>query len=415
MKRRYLEDERLSLILFITIWLLYTVIYMTKNCYSAAMADLVNEQVLTKSQTGAINAAFYLLYAVFQVIGGFAVDKFSPGRLVFVGFLGAAICNAVIYFNQNYTVMMITWSINAIVQFGVWPGVFKIISAELAKVHRQKAIFYISIANSAGLILSYFCAALVNKWQSNFSISAISMFLASVVWFFMYRHAEKRMVTEIIEKPAEKIEKVEKKEKKKSNFIMLMISTGAVLIMVSNLIQSILNAGLKALTPVMIMESYDEISPALANSLNILLIAGGVIASFVARKFVFKRVKNEASVMTLFFVLSMPLVVLFAFVGRIPALVLFLDLTIVVAFMTVASLTVFYVSARFAKYGCDGTASGVFNAMAALGIVAANFVFTKLADSFGWTVTNYVFIVTAAVGLIVTALAIPLWRKMLKD
>lgn len=414
MKRRYLEDERLSLILFLVIWLLYTVIYMTKNCYSAAMADLVNEQVLTKSQTGAINAAFYLIYAVFQVIGGFAVDKFSPGRLVFVGFLGAAICNAVIYFNQNYTVMMVTWSINAIVQFGVWPGVFKIVSAELAKVHRKKAIFYISLANSAGLILSYFCAALVNRWQSNFSISAISMFLASFIWYFVYRYAEKRMVTETIEKPVEKVEKV-KKQENKGNFIMLMISTGAVLIMASNFIQSILNSGLKALTPVMIMESYDAISPALANSLNILLIAGGVIASFVARKFVFKRVKNEASVMTLFFILSMPLVVLFALVGRIPAMVLFLDLTLVVAFMTVASLTVFYVSARFAKYGCDGTASGVFNAMAALGIVAANFVFTKLADSFGWTVTNYVFIGTAVVGLIVTAAAIPLWRKMLKD
>jgi len=409
MKRKYLENERLSLFLFLTIWILYTTIYMTKNCYSAAMADLVNEQVLTKSQTGAINAAFYLIYAIFQVVGGIAVDRFSPGKIVFIGFLGAAACNAVVYYNQNYTVMLIAWSMNAVVQFGVWPGIFKIISSQLAPVHRKKGVFYISLANSFGLIVSYICAALVSRWQSNFSISAISLFVASVIWIIMYQYVEKKMVTVDVEKS------VKREQKSSVSFFKLILFSGAILLMISNLIQSVINCGLKALTPVMLMESYESISPSLANSLNILLIGGGVIASFVARKYVLNRFENEAICMSLFYALCVPFVVLFVFVGKIPAVILFIALTLVVSLMTVGSLTVFYMTARFAKYGYDGTASGVFNAMAALGIVVANFVFTRLADSFGWAVTNYVWIGTTMFGLIATAAAIPLWRKMLKD
>lgn len=92
---------------------------MTKNMFSSAMATIVEEGFMTKSQTGLINAVFWLVYAPFQVVGGFAADKYSPYKLIVIGLVGAMIANIVIYFNQSYPVMMGAWVFNAIVQFGL--------------------------------------------------------------------------------------------------------------------------------------------------------------------------------------------------------------------------------------------------------------------------------------------------------
>ena len=43
--------------------------------FTSAMAIIVEEGSMTKSQTGLINAMFWLVYAPFQVVGGLAVDK----------------------------------------------------------------------------------------------------------------------------------------------------------------------------------------------------------------------------------------------------------------------------------------------------------------------------------------------------
>jgi len=409
MERKHLEDERLSIVLFLAIWVLYAIIYMTKNCYSAAMADLVNEQVLTKSQTGAINAMFYLFYAIFQIIGGVVVDRFSPGKLVFIGMIGAAICNAVVYFNQNYMVMMVVWCINAVVQFGVWPGVFKIVSTQIAREHRSKGIFYISFASSVGLVFSYLFASIADKWQTNFSIAASSLFIAGIAWFFLYRYLEKHMV--VAEPRQRQVKQVEKKE----GFLKLFITSGAILIAISYFILSILNLGLKSLTPVMLMESYEHISPSLANALNIILIVVSVLGTFMIRKFVLRRIENEVTCITIIALIAFPFSFITTFVGRFPAVLILINTSLIVALVAGASLTISYICARFGKYGCDGAMSGLFNAIAALGIVVTNYVFTKMAETIGWVNTTWVWVGLVVVAVVFAAVAIPIWRKMIKE
>ena len=140
------------------------------------MAIIVEEGVMTKSQTGLINAAFWAVYALFQVFGGLAADKFSPFKLIIIGVAGAAISNLVIYFNQSYAVIMTAWIFNAIAQFGLWPGVFKILSTQLAPSLRRTAVFWMLFATSLGLGLSMLTASFVGNWKYNFLISATSLY-----------------------------------------------------------------------------------------------------------------------------------------------------------------------------------------------------------------------------------------------
>ena len=191
----HLENKKLSKTFFWMLWIMYAVVYMTKSCYSAAMASIVNEGILTKSQTGLINAVFYGVYAPLQIVGGVFADKYNPEKMIKIGLVGAGIANLVIFFNRNYYVMLFTWTFNAMIQFALWPSIFKIISSQLEKEYRVKGVYYINFSSTFGLILAYLVATVVSKWQHNFMISAIALFSFALLFHFASNRVEKQLVS----------------------------------------------------------------------------------------------------------------------------------------------------------------------------------------------------------------------------
>ncbi|MBR6729489.1 MAG: MFS transporter [Clostridia bacterium] len=410
MVKKYLEDEKISLYLFLAVWIVFTVMNMTKNCYNAAMAALVSEQVLTKSQTGAIGAMFYLVYAAFQFVGGFAVERFSPAKLVLVGIVGALFANLAICIRQDYMFMMTVWCLNGAVQFGIFPGLFKIISTQLLKEHRQKALFYFTLTTPGGFFLSYICAALVSRWQMNFVISVAALLVCAVGWFLTYRMAEKKMVEERVVPVV-----TEQAQKPRVNLFKLMLGSGLFILWVVILIETVFNQGIRALTPVMLMESYDHLSPSLATGLNTIMVGMGILGTFVGRRLLLRYIRNEAVSMLVLFACTFPLLVVLSFIGVWPVAVMLITLSLISATMSMAYMINSYISARFAPYGYVGTASGIVNASPSLGIFISNFLFTRIADGYGWTVTTRIFVVMAVAAVVLSAVSVPLWKKMVRE
>lgn len=102
------------------------------------------------------------------MVGGYAIDRYSPYKLIMIGLAGAALANIIICFNQNYYVMMSAWVFNAIIQFGVWPGVFKIVSTQISPQMRKKAVFWLLFSTSVGLGLSMLIASFVTHYCLSF-------------------------------------------------------------------------------------------------------------------------------------------------------------------------------------------------------------------------------------------------------
>ena len=159
MKSKQLTGMKTSVALFLLLFMAHAIVYMTKNMFSAAMASIVEVGAMTKSQTGLINAVFWLIYGTFQVIGGFAADKVSPFKLVLIGIVSGIVSNAVIYMNQSYGVVLVCWSINAALQFGLWPGIFKIVTTQVAPAFRSTAIFWVLMSTSCGQAISLLVAS----------------------------------------------------------------------------------------------------------------------------------------------------------------------------------------------------------------------------------------------------------------
>lgn len=409
MQRKCLTSVRSSIQLFCVVFIIYALVYMTKNCYSAALASIVDEGIMTKSQTGLISAVFYIIYATFQIIGGVAADRYSCRNLIVLGVFGAAVCNLLIYFADSYMEMLMIWSFNGLIQFGVWPAIFKIVTTQLVPQVRTKAIFYITLAATVGLLFSYVCAMFVGAWKNNFLLSAIVLFLSAAVFYFVYTKYDKEMVVE--EEKEEK--KDEKQVEYKAHVLPLILKAGIPFLLIVNIIQNMLNLGIKALTPVMLTESYSWITPTIANGFNLVLIIAAPIGMYLSKSKFFDKFSYTGTI-ALFLGLSVPLLVVTAFIGKIHAGFILAALFILMILLAASGLFFHYIAFSFGKFGYTATISGMFNCAASLGVVLSNYVFAMLADMFGWTITTRWWVVLLVSALLLTLISMPTWKRFLK-
>ena len=403
----HFENKPASWHFFIFLFALYSIVYMTKNCFNAALADIVNEGVLTKSQTGSITAAFYIVYAPLQIVGGMAADKFSPHMLIKIGLIGGAVANTVIFFNQNYYVMLVTWVLNAIIQFALWPSVFKIMTSELCRSERKHMIFYMSLASTVGLLGNYILAAFLPSWEYNFFVSALLLLGLAVGIHFYDKHINKYMIPDRIE--AENKTASPTMAYSGSSMKLFWFS-GMFLLLIPVLVRAVVGQGIKSLSPTMIMETYG-MTPQVSNLLNIFIIIAGIVGTMLVR-FVLKDRMSHMAGIALFLTLTFGLSVALLFSDNLITTMIILCLMSTTA--TAPTLFMSYFNSEFSKYGKNATATGIYNTAGSLGVCASGYVIAVVADNFGWGVTQGVWCISLFASVIVALILIPMNNRFRK-
>ena len=413
MENKNLDAKHKSVLLLIGLVSSFSFISLTKNCFSSAMVFIVDEGLLTKFETGTISAVFYVIYAILQMMSGPLTDKWRPDKLITIGLIGAGVSNLVIYFNQNYIVMLLSWAFNAMVQCAVWPSVFKLASTAVCDSMKGKAIFFINICGSLGGILSFVIAAAVSSyWQLNFLISAIGLFVFAVLWEICIVFIKPK-VSAPESNPRSFDASVRASDA--PSFRTVVFSYGILLLFVIAILRSAFDLGLRVLAPSIINESYESLSPELSTLLSIIVIIAGIFGSLFASVIYPRFIRNEALVILLFFLLSFPFVCLLLLVGEVSYIWIVVFLAIMVFLLSTASMfTSSYIAGRFGKWNMGGTVAGFINGGAALGIVLANMLFTAIADANGWIFTIKVWILMMAGAILLSCIFLCIWSKFLK-
>ncbi len=410
--QRYLKSEKLSILLFVLMFLMYAVVYMTKSMFSSAMAVIVEEGFMTKSQTGLINAMFWLVYAVFQVVGGFAVDKYSPYKLIMIGLAGAVLSNLVIYFNQSYSVMMVSWMFNAMIQFGVWPGIFKIVSTQTAPSIRGTAVFWMLFSTSVGLGMSMLIVSFVSHWKQNFLVSVISLLVMMVVYFFINLYLDKKMVVDEVKED----EVVRRLKVEKAPLMPLMLSSGLIAFMVLIFIRVSIDNGIKMMTPVMLMEAYDNLPAAVATRMSSVLIIFSALGTLVAGYIKRRITKNEIKGQLIFYSISLLPLIATCFVGHIHYALILIALS--AAVMLVHGASPFgqtFVALRYEKYGLLGTVTGILNATASVGNIFASYIFAKMAELMPWEGVTTSWLASISICCVICVVVRPRWKRFIEE
>ena len=420
MEQRVLNNKKAGLLLLCALIASYAFICLTKNCFSSAMVFIVEEGLLTKVQTGLITSSFYLFYAVLQIVGGAIMDKWHPERFITIGLIGAGLCNLAIFINQNYAVMITAWSINAVVQFGVWPATFKLISTMLPQDMRTNSLFIITFANPCGQVMSYVVAAIIGEvWQINFLFSAVGLVVIALVWEIIFRSLKPSIVTTYQEGCLTKrLEEKRREETAHESFLGIAIRSGIIILCLTAFIRCLFDLGIKSLTPTILNESYEAMSPSLATALNIVVLLSGMAGTVIAKILYPRFIQNELKILALFFGIALPLTVLvYLLLGKANYLVIVVLIAFIVMLMGGGTVfTTTYIAARYTKFGKGATIAGILNCVASLGVVASNTGFPYIAELSGtWSTTVLVWIMLMSVALVLILIGIPIWSRFIKN
>ncbi len=410
----HLENKKLSRAFFIFLMLMYSLVYMTKQCFSAALATIVEEGSLTMTQASIISASFYIAYAPLQILGGVFADKYNPERLITIGLFGSALANVVIFFNQNFWVMLIFWIFSAIVQFALWPSVFKIMSSQLVRSDRPRMVFLISFTTYIGMALAYLSAALIPRWQDNFVVSAVILFILAIALIIFSEALSPYLKKDkIIPQTARKNTD---KEDHKINQWKIFFSSGFVALLVSAPFRIMIENGGKTMSPTMLFQCYENISPSIGNLLNILIILSGMVGMIVWKGFVKRNwVKNELTGTFIIFMLSLPFIVVMRFVGILPSWLIVASLCVESFFLSAATLLGSMFVMRFIPFELNGTAAGLLNAMQSFGIVVQFCLFGPIAEKLGWTTVTTLWIVLIFISIISISFGLKSSKKFIQE
>lgn len=401
----YMASPKRSRHFFIYIWIMYAMVYMTRNCFSSAMAQIVAQGVFTKSQTGLITATFYAVYAPLQVPGGILADKYNPERLVQIGLLSAATANMIIFFNHNYYVILVVWVLGAIVQAPLWPSVFKIISSQMSKTERPKMVFLISFGTTFGLLVGYVIAAFIPSWEYNFAVSAVVLIILAVLMYELCIH-----YGEYVKRPdgGHQTKTVQENNSNVST-LGLFARSGFLFLLPSVFFRNAIENGAKTLSPTMLMECYENVSSSIGNLLNIFIIVAGLAGLVVAKVLIYPRlIKNEVGGICFMLIACMPFLAALKLVGIIPVGGAVISLCGVTFTTTITHMFMMYFFTYFSQYGKNATAAGLVNSLASIGVVASSYGMTRVAELFGWNAVTTLWIIMMAIAIAFSVVAIPL-------
>ena len=411
----HIENKKASRIFFVFLWVMYAFVYMTKNCFSGALASIVEEGSLTLTQATFISAAFYIAYAPLQILGGIFADKYSPEKLITVGLVGSAISNAVIFFNQSFWVMLAAWVFSAIIQFSLWPAVFKIVSSQLAQSDRSKMVFYMTFSSSGGLILAYAVSAFLTDWRYNFALSAIGLVLLSIALLIFCKLLAPLFKRDESVSPTNN-DLSDQLKAQQSSPLKIFFINGFFAVLPAVLLRMMVEHGSKTLSPTMLNQSYESITPMIGNLLNILIIIFGILGMVLIKALIFPRlIKNELICYFILLILSLPFAIILRFVGTIPVWLVIVSLCMVSMILSATTLLTQYYNMRYLKYCLNGTACGLLNAAASFGIVLQYTVFGSIADNHGWQVVTTLWIIMIVVSAICVAIGIIPMKKLERE
>lgn len=405
------KKERKSWLLFIAVFITYSIVSMARNGYAASIAAVTEEGIFNKSQSGIINASFYFFYGISQLLGVKFLDKVSPIKFITISFLGTIISCVGMAMSNSFGALLFFWSFCGLSQFAIWPSVVRVIAEYLLPEHKNRAMLYIAFAYCVGAIMNYIVAALVlnvARWTVIFWIYTIVLTIVVCLWVFLTNG----VVPSEKEFERNKKEHQTKEEKPTYNYKKLLISSGTIFLLFTAFLRSAVDAGLKAWIPTMIIESYQGISTSFASVLTTCLIVINLLGVFYASGIYPKKTKSIVKGYSSCFLISIPFVAMLLLTGKIPVFLVVVLLTIITTMMYAGHQFInVFTPSYFVRYNRAGSVAATINAIASFGAVAGSFSYGYIAEKSGWTAVIILCTIIMFLAFIFCMCALPLWEK----
>ncbi len=407
--------------LFLMCWIIYCITYLGRLNFSAALADIVTNNVMPRDKAGLISTAFFFMYGLGQLVNGYLGDRTSPFRMIGRGVLLAGVSNCLMFAVTRITAIpelcILIWGLNGFSQSSIWSPAIRIVSSMLPEKQRVQACIRMMITTAAGTLLSYLLSTLllsIADWQTVFIVPGILLILAGTMWFIL--------TTPFIRRLEYRVEAVPKDEKAKTDettgkglLLPLLVTSGVVFMFVLVALMAMVRDGVSTWTPTFIADIFGT-SAALSVLLTTLLPLVNLLASPFTRLVNEKWLHNELKSTAFFFLVVTSAVILLYLFGTMHiALMITLMAVISCSTLCINTLLLSLVPMHFSFYGRVATITGILNCVAALSNSMSSMIVGFVTAHWSVFVMIGIWCVMGTIGMIVALLSSGRWKRFTAD
>lgn len=399
--------EKASFRLSVFLGFAYTMYVIGKMSFSAATVGLIEEEILTKTQTGIISGIFWLVYAVGQVIGALIVNKVSAYLLIEIGIVGSALSNVLMASTENFVILLLVWCLGGAAQLGLWSGLLKLTSTEVLEKHKPMLVGFLAYSYSIGSIISYFLTAAilaVSSWKYIFVLCGVICGLA--LPGIVYSHIN---ASPVLEKEMGEQSNITRHRQKITWKIIW--NRGLIFFSLLMCVKTIVENGIGSWMPTILFEVYG-----ISSSYSSLLSVGRlVVALFGVALGAFVYAKARTDELHSLIIIVLPMLPIVLLLNNLPNIGVTTVIVLLFAGALLLSATTPRISlnypARYQDIGLTANVGAIINCMSTGGMAIATYGGGYVADHFGWNAVVHMWTILIAVFLVIAIGMIPVWNR----
>ncbi|MBQ6829528.1 MAG: MFS transporter [Clostridia bacterium] len=170
----------------------YLAVYIMRNILSAVSPQMLEQNVLTEGALGTLSSAFFIVYAVGQLINGFIGDRIKAHYMVCGGLVFAAVAGVFFaIFPESVPTATFTYGLSGFFLSMVFGPMTKIVAENVSLLYVERcsachAFTSLFGSPAAGLI------AMVLPWRASLYVTAVVLLAVGVICFVFFSLFEKR-------------------------------------------------------------------------------------------------------------------------------------------------------------------------------------------------------------------------------
>ena len=344
---------------------------------------MIDSGALTEGIAGAISAAYFIFYALGQLVNGFLGDRVSPFVMVTSGLCIVVASNLLMTISQPEGLYILWWGINGYGHSMLWSPVFFVLSNLINLKMRTFALTAISICAPVGKIASALVSGAVismGKWQNVFFTVSMIASAVLILWITRYLTLSKRIFINSYKDDGnngneEKVEFAETKNKKSIGLLPILVASGLIIMLPSMLVHGLFYNGVVELIPTILYSEY-SMTPTMAAVIEIIIpimsIAGVFSANFVYYKLFKQNDMRSASFMMGITLVPIGIMLLLGvfkrdgyMIGQYADAIIFVTTYALVYLFQFGfnHIAIVLMPAKFARFSYSSTISGIANAI----------------------------------------------------
>lgn len=184
--------------LFLLCWATYVSAYMSRVNFSSAMEKLEGAFDADAEILGVIGGAFFLAYAVGQLVNGFLGDRMLPDKFVCIALLGTTVANFALAASGGYWMVLVFWCLNGCFQSMFYGPLMRMLSLRYPPSMKNTLSTGMASAIIVGYMLTWTVLGrllLGSLWRAYFFLPAMVTGGMLLLWLAVRRSPGVREMT----------------------------------------------------------------------------------------------------------------------------------------------------------------------------------------------------------------------------